>query len=289
MLSFEAKYRQEAAETPPIPLLGLGLLKFWIGRFYVGFWGLSALTFGILGTAIWLWRVVLMDSTGSKSILVNVIRGSIDPPPVSVGLAIPTDPAKGFWWFIVVGCATITFISWMMRQVDISRNLKIGYQVPLAFGVVVSAWVTIQIVRPVLLGHWSEGFPLGVLSHLDWVSAFGYRFFNFFYNPFHGLGISLLFGSAFVLGLHGATILSASGLMKAGVNEHNINQFYWDFFGYSVGEIGVHRLAMWTAIMCVLMANLCLVLSGTVVQDWNAFYNFWNQFPLWQPYTFKPF
>ncbi|MGQ9903971.1 MAG: photosynthetic reaction center subunit L [Anaerolineae bacterium] len=281
MLSFEAKYRREAMEVPGVPLLGLGLLKFWVGRFYVGFWGLIAIVFGLIGTGIWFWRVVLLDATGTGNPIINFVRGQIEAPSPDVGLGLTTDPSKGLWWLIVTFCATVTFIAWMMRQADISRMLKMGYQVPIAFGVAVSAWVTIQIVRPILLGHWSEGFPLGVMAHLDWLSVFGYRFFNFYYNPFHALGIALLYGSGLVLSLHGATILSAAGKKKEGVSEHNINVFYWDFLGYSIGEIGIHRLAFWTALMCVLLSNLCLVLSGTLVQDWSAFWNFWNKLPFW--------
>jgi photosynthetic reaction center L subunit len=288
MLAFESKYRSDVLDVQPIWWLGLGLFKIWIGRFYLGLWGLSAILFGSMGALIWFYKVVIEDGAKYGNPIISVIRGSIDPPPTSLGLRLAIDGSHGLWWQLVVLCATLTFISWMMRQVDISRNLKIGYQVPIAFGAVVSSWTTIQVVRPILMGHWSEGFPLGVLSHLDWVSTFGYRFWNFFHNPFHALGITLLFGSAFVLGLHGATILSASGLKSQGVNENNINTFYWDFFGYSVGEVGVHRLAMWTAVLCVLMANLCLILSGTVVQDWSAFWDFWNKFPVWSVFTFKP-
>jgi len=187
----------------------------------------------------------------------------------------------------VVFCATVTFFAWMMRQIDISRLLKIGYQVPIAFGAVFSSWVTIQILRPILLGKWSEGFPLGVIPHLDWLSAFGYRYYNFFYNPFHAIGITLLFGSAFVLSLHGATILSAARKKSEGVTEENVNRFYWDFFGYSIGEIGIHRLAFWAAVLSVLMSNLCFVLSGTVVQDWSGFWNFWDYAPWWKGFGFN--
>ncbi len=287
MLSFEAKYRQEAMAVPPVYALGLGVLKIWIGRFYLGFWGLVALIFGTLGSAAWFWRVLFAEAVDKTNPLLNFIRGQVQPPPPEVGLAITFEDGKGFWWLFIVFCATITFFAWMMRQVDISRLLKIGYQVPIAFGAVFSSWLTIQIVRPVLLGHWSEGFPLGVMAHLDWLSAFGYRYYNFFFNPFHAIGITLLFGSAFVLSLHGATILSASGLKREGVTEENINQFYWDFLGYSIGEVGIHRLAMWTAVMCVLMSNLCFVLSGTVVQDWNAFWDFWNKAPFWSGFGFN--
>jgi len=285
MLSFEAKYRQEAMDVPA--RASFGLLKIWIGRFYLGFWGVVALVFGVLGSGVWFWQVLFVDPNRTNNPLLNFIRGEITPPPPEVGLAITFDGSKGFWWLFVVFCATVTFFAWMMRQIDISRLLKIGYQVPIAFGAVLSSWVTIQIVRPLLLGSWSEGFPLGVIAHLDWLSAFGYRYYNFFYNPFHAIGIALLFGSAFVLSLHGATILSAARKKSEGVTEENVNRFYWDFFGYSVGEIGVHRLAFWAAVMCVLMSNLCFVLSGTVVQDWSGFWNFWDYAPWWSGFAFN--
>lgn len=284
MLSFEAKYRQEAMAVPPRATFGWA--KVWIGRFYLGFWGIVALIAGSLGAGVWFWQVLFVDPNRTNNPLLNFIRGQIAPPPPSVGAAITFDPNQGFWWLFVVFCATVTFFAWMLRQADISRLLKIGYQVPIAYAAVFSSWITIQILRPLLLGHWSEGFPLGVMAHLDWLSAFGYRYYNFFFNPFHAIGITLLFGSAFVLSLHGATILSASRLKKDGVGEDNVNRFYWDFFGYSIGEVGIHRLAFWTAILCVLMSNLCFVLSGTVVQDWSAFWNFWNHFPIWNGFGF---
>ena len=247
MLSFEAKYRQEAMEVPA--RASFGLLKIWIGRFYLGFWGVVALIFGVLGSGVWFWQVLFVDPNRTNNPLLNFIRGQIYPPPPEVGLSITFDGSKGFWWLFVVFCATVTFFAWMMRQIDIARLLKMGYQVPIAFGAVLSSWVTIQILRPILLGSWSEGFPLGVIPHLDWLSVFGYRYYNFFYNPFHAIGITLLFGSAFVLSLHGATILSAARKKSEGVTEENINRFYWDFLGYSIGEVGIHRLAFWAAVL----------------------------------------
>jgi photosynthetic reaction center L subunit len=288
MLAFESSYRDSVADVKPIYWLGLGLFKSWLGRFYIGFWGFVAFATGIMGTAFWIYAVVIRNWTRFGNPLVAAIRGTVEVPSPDIGLRFTLDPTKGFYWQVIVICATVTFIAWMMRQVDISRNLKMGYQVPVAYGAVVSSWVTIQVVRPLLMGHWSEGFPLGILTHLDWLSTFGYRFWNFFYNPFHAIGIALLFGSAFILGLHGATILSASGLRSKGVNEENINTFYWDFFGYSIGEVGVHRLALYFAVFCVLMANVCLVLSGTVIQDWSAFWSFWTKGPFWEIYSFKP-
>ena len=287
MLSFEAKYRREALETPP-NMLGLGMFKFWVGRFYVGLWGLIAIVAIGCGAGAWFWRVVFRDPNHTGNFLLNFIRGQVEVPSASIGTRIPLTEAEGFWWFFIVLMATIAFFGWMMRQADISRQLKMGYQVPVAYGAVFSSFVTIQWVRPLLLGHWSEGFPLGVMAHLDWLSTFGYRFYNFYYNPFHALGVALLFGSGFVLALHGATILSVAGPSKhaEGVTEDNVNTFYWEFFGYSIGEIGIHRLSLYAGVFCVLISNLCLVLSGTLVQDWSGFWNFWNKMPFWSGFGF---
>jgi photosynthetic reaction center L subunit len=46
-----------------------------------------------------------------------------------------------------------------------------GYHVPFAFSFAIFAYVTLVVVRPVLLGAWGHGFPYGIFSHLDWVST----------------------------------------------------------------------------------------------------------------------
>ena len=41
---------------------------------------------------------------------------------------------------------------------------------PFAFGVAIFAYVTLVVIRPVLMGAWGHAFPYGIFSHLDWVS-----------------------------------------------------------------------------------------------------------------------
>jgi hypothetical protein len=176
--------------------------------------------------------------------------------------------------------ATLAFFSWMMRQVDISMKLDMGYHIAVAYGVVFSAWATLQILRPVVMGQWHEGFVLGVLPHLDWVSNFGYRYNNFFYNPFHALGITGLFTSTFLLAAHGSLILSTAQYRGPEGNEIE-DSFFRDVQYYSVGETGIHRLGFIVACGGVLSANLCILLSGWLVQDWVSFWNFWNNLPFW--------
>ncbi len=261
MLSFEAKYREEAMAVPA--RAGFGLLKIWIGRFYLGLWGVVALLFGTLGAVAWFWRVLFVDGNHTNNPLLNFIRGQVLPPPPSAGLTIPRTSDRRFLVDFYCLLRDATFFAWMMRQVDISRLLKIGYQVPIAYGAVFSSWCTIQIVRPLLLGqlvgrlsarrNGSPGLAVRV-----WVSLL-----QLLLQPIscHWHCCCCL-AAHLCLSLHGATILSASRLKSEGVTEDNINRFYWDFFGYSIGEVGIHRLAFWTAILCVLISNLVFGVFG---------------------------
>ena len=63
---------------------------------------------------------------------------------------------------------------------------------PFAFSFAIFAYVTLEVIRPLLLGAWGHGFPYGIFSHLDWVSNTGYQYLHFHYNPAHMLAVSLL-------------------------------------------------------------------------------------------------
>ena len=68
-----------------------------------------------------------------------------------------------------------------------------GYHVPIAFSLAIFAYVTLVVIRPVLMGAWGHGFPYGIFSHLDWVSNTGYQYLHFHYNPAHMLAVSFFF------------------------------------------------------------------------------------------------
>ncbi len=250
---------------------------FWVGPFYVGFWGFLSVLGIICGPFFYLYGVVLL---GPYSYPQNFFAGRIDPPPIANGLALASPGSPGFIWQMTVLFATTAFLGWFMRQVDISMKLNMGYHIAVAYGVVFSAWCTLQIIRPIAMGQWHEGFVLGVLPHLDWISNFGYSFNNFFYNPFHAIGIAGLFGSTWLLAAHGSLVLSAA--QYRGPEGGRIeDDFFRDVQYYSVGEAGIHRLGFLFACGGVLSADLCILLSGWVVKDWVSFWNFWNVLPWW--------
>lgn len=255
-------------------LFGADLFDFWVGRFYVGTFGILSLIGIVFGTAFYLYQVWIVEGT------FNLLEARLDPPPISAGLRLMSPGEPGFFWQLIVFFATLAFVGWALRQVDISRKLQIGYEIPIAFGAVVTSWITIQILRPLAMGAWGNGFALGITHHLDWVSNIGYQYFNFFYNPFHAIGITLLFASTLVLAMHGSAILST--VKRPLIKEDNVDGYWRNLLGYSIGEIGIHRMGFWLGTTSVLFSNLCIYLSGTLVDDWAAFWAFWDRLPIWQ-------
>jgi len=152
MLNFEKKYRVRGGT-----LLGGDLFDFWVGPFYVGFFGVTTLFFSFLGTALILWGA-------SQGPTWNLWQISIAPPDLSYGLRFAPLMEGGLWQLITV-CALGAFVSWMMREVEICRKLGMGFHVPFAFGVAIFGYVSLVIIRPVLMGAWGHGFPYGMFSH----------------------------------------------------------------------------------------------------------------------------
>lgn len=258
-------------------VFGADPFDFWLGRFYVGTFGILSLIGIFFGVTFYIYQAWVVEGT------YNLLRARLDPPPISAGLRLMTPGEPGFFWQLIVFSATLAFLGWLLRQVDISRKLGMSYEIPFAYGAVVSSWITLQWLRPIAMGAWGNGFALGITHHLDWVSNIGYQYYNFFYNPFHAIGISLLFASTLILAMHGSAILSAAG--RPNVSEKNVDGFWRNLLGYSIGEIGIHRMGFWVAMSAVLFANLCIFLSGTLVFNWYEFWGFWDNIPVWQGFT----
>lgn len=265
-LSFEPKYRVRGGT-----LIGGDLFDYWIGPFYVGFFGVVTFMFAALGTALIIYGAALQHEFNPFLITIN-------PPAQAYGLAFAPLREGGLWQIITM-CATGAFVAWALREVEICRKLGIGYHVPIAFGFAILAYVTLVVIRPVLLGAWAYGFPYGIFSHLDWVSTTGYEFGNFHYNPAHMIAVSFFFTTAFALSLHGSLILSAANpgrgqIMKTPEHE---DTFFRDLIGYSIGPLGIHRLGLFLAVAAVFFSAVCIVISGPYwTQSWDQWW-----VPLW--------
>ena len=147
MLSFERKYRVRGGT-----LIGGDLFDFWVGPFFVGFFGITTMFFALVGIAMILWSAALGPTW-------NIWQISVNPPDASYGLSFAPLQEGGIWQIVTV-CALGAFVSWALREVEICRKLGIGYHVPFAFGFAIFAYFTLVVIRPVLMGSWSYGFPL---------------------------------------------------------------------------------------------------------------------------------
>ena len=97
---------------------------------------------------------------------------------------------------------------------------------------------------------------------------------NFYLNPFHAWGILGFFLTAMALGMHGSAILGTYNTGEdPAVETANVDNFWRDYIGYSIGEYGIHGLGFWLAIYTLIMSDLCILTSGTVVKDWVAFWH----------------
>ncbi len=271
LLSFERKYRVRGGT-----LVGGDLFDFWVGPFYVGFFGVTTIFFATLGTLLIAWGAVLQGTFNPWLI-------SINPPPLSYGLgAAPLN--EGGLWQIVTICAHGAFISWLLREVEICRKLGMGFHVPFAFGVAILAYTTLVVIRPLLMGAWGYAFPYGIWTHLDWVSNTGYTYGNFHYNPAHMIAVSFFFTTCLALALHGSLILSAANPKKGltmRTPDHE-DTYFRDLIGYSVGTLGIHRLGLFLALNAGFWSAVCIVISGTIWFDqWVAWWDWWLQLPWW--------
>ena len=272
MLSFERKYRVRGGT-----LVGGDLFDFWVGPFYVGFFGVTTAIAAVLGTALIIYGAAIGPTWNPWQI-------SIAPPDIKYGLAFAPLREGGLWQIITI-CAIVSFVSWALREVEICRKLGMGYHVPVAFGMAIFAYISLVVIRPVLLGAWGFGFPYGILSHLDWVSNTGYQYLHFHYNPAHMLGVSFFFTTTLALSLHGSLILSAS---NPGRGQHVKTTEYEDTFfrdavGYSIGTLGIHRLGVFLALSAVFWSAVCIIISGPFwTRGWPEWWNWWLNLPVWR-------
>jgi photosynthetic reaction center L subunit len=271
MLSFEKKYR-----VPGGTLLGGELFDFWVGPFYVGFFGVTATFFIILGTALIIWGAAIGPTW-------NIWQIDIAPPDISYGLGL-APLAKGGLWQIITICAIGAFGSWALRQVEISRKLGMGLHIPFAYSVAIFAYVSLEVIRPLLMGAWGNGFPYGIMAHLDWVSNTGYNYLNFEYNPAHMIAVTLFFTTTFALALHASLVLSAINPVageEVKTAEHE-DTFFRDFIGYSIGTLGIHRLGLFLALGAGFFSALCIIISGPFwTAGWPSWWSWWLNMPIW--------
>ena len=272
LLSFERKYRVRGGT-----LIGGDLFDFWVGPFYVGFFGVATIFFSVLGTLLILYGA-------SQGPTWNIWQISINPPDIDYGLALAPMNEGGLWQIITI-CAIGAFVTWALREVEICRKLGMGYHVPFAFSVAIFAYISLVVIRPLLMGAWGHGFPYGIYSHLEWVNNVGYAFGNFHYNPAHMIAITFFFTTGLALALHGGLVLSSTNPgrgQEVKTPEHE-DTYFRDFIGYSVGTLGIHRVGLFLALSAAFWSGICIIISGPSIfwiDAWSDWWDWWLQLPV---------
>jgi photosynthetic reaction center L subunit len=259
LLSFERKYRVRGGT-----LIGGDLFDFWVGPFYVGFFGLTAAFFSAVGTALILYGAAIGPTW-------NIWRISIAPPDLSYGLGWRRSPKAGCGRSSPSAPSGRSCPGRCARLRSAASSAS-AITCPLP-SVAIFAYVTLVVIRPVLLGAWGHGFPYGIFSHLDWVSNVGYQYLHFHYNPAHMLAVTFFFTTTLALSLHGGLILSAANpgrrarnkQMEVKTPEYE-DTFFRDIIGYSVGTLGIHRLGLILALNAGFWSAVCIVISGPALE-----------------------
>ena len=75
---------------------------------------------------------------------------------------------------------------------------------------------------------------------------------------------------------------SRQGRGGARPTEHE-NTFFRDTIGYSIGTLGIHRLGLFLALSAVFWSAVCIIISGPFwTRGWPEWWNWWLNLPIWR-------
>ncbi|MEL6061462.1 MULTISPECIES: photosynthetic reaction center subunit M [unclassified Methylobacterium] len=202
---------------------------------------------------------------------------SLDPPPAKYGLD-PFPPLReGGWWLMAGFFLTAAILLWWVKMYRRARALGMGTHIPWCFASAIWLYLVLGFIRPIAMGSWSEAVPFGVIPHLNWTATFSVRYGNIFYNPFHMLSISFLYGSTMLFAMHAGTILAVTPL--GGEREtHQITDrgtaaeraaLFWRWtMGFNSNYESIHRWLYWFATLVTLTGGIGILATGTLVDNW---------------------
>jgi photosynthetic reaction center M subunit len=247
-----------------------------VGPIYLGGLGLASIICFILAFTSIGMNFLAQVGWSPIQLVKQLFWLSLDPPNASYGLRIP--PMNEGGWFLLVGAFfTASLVLWWFRTYRRATELGMGTHVAWAFAALIWLIFVLGLIRPVLMGSWSEAVPYGIFSHLDWTAAFSLRYGNLFYNPFHMLSIAFLYGSALLFAMHGATILAVSRyggereieqIVDRGTASERAALFWRWTMGFNATMESIHRWAWWFAVLTPLVGGIGILLTGTVVDNW---------------------
>ncbi len=247
-----------------------------LGPIYLGFTGVASLLFGFVAFEI----IGLNMFAQVNWDLVQFIRQlpwlALEPPAPGYGLRIP--PLQhGGWWLMAGFFLTTSVLLWWLRMYRRAKSLGLSQHTTWAFASAIWLFLVLGLIRPVLMGAWSEAVPFGIFPHLDWTAAFSLRYGNLFYNPFHMLSIAFLYGATLLFAMHAGTVLSTTRyggdreveqITDRGTASERMALFWRWTMGFNATIESIHRWAWWFAVLTTLTGGIGILLTGTVVDNW---------------------
>jgi photosynthetic reaction center M subunit len=202
---------------------------------------------------------------------------ALEPPNAEYGLSLFVPMNEGGWYLLASAFFLLGLVSFAARAYLRAQALGMGYHI--FWAVVAGFWLilVLGLFRPILMGTWAENVPYGIFPHLDWTTAFSLKYGNLFYNPFHALSITFLYGSALLFAMHGATILAVSRLggereieqiVDRGTASERAALFWRWTMGFNASMESIHRWAWWFAVLTPVTGGIGILLTGTVVDNW---------------------
>ena len=247
-----------------------------IGPIYLGFLGVaSAVCFAIAFSIIGMNYLAQVDYN-----VIEFVRKlfwlSLNPPDAKYGLGFPP-LAEGGWFLITGFFLTASVLLWWFRMYRRALAMGMGTHVAWGFAAAIWLFLVLGLLRPILMGNWSEAVPYGIFSHLEWTQTFSIKYGNLFWNPFHMLSIAFLYGAALLAAMHGATILAVSRfggdreieqIVDRGTASERAALFWRWTMGFNATMESVHRWLWWFASLVCITGGIGILLTGTVVDSW---------------------
>jgi photosynthetic reaction center M subunit len=248
-----------------------------LGPIYLGTYGVVSLATGFLwfflvGISFW-----VQAGWNPAVFLRDLFYMALEPPAPEYGLSLAVPLWEGGLWIIASFFLLVSVISWWIRSYLLAAQLGMGKHVAWAFAAAIWLFLVLGLIRPILMGSWSEAVPYGIFPHLDWTNLFSLTYGNLFYNPFHALSIVFLYGSTLLFAMHGATILAVTRfggdreleqIADRGTAAERAGLFWRWTMGFNATMEGIHRWAWWFAVLCTLTGGIGILLTGTVVDNW---------------------
>jgi len=297
-----------AAPAGDMPREGKPWASYWIGKIgnaqvgpiYLGWLGLTSIACGLLAFEIIGLNMLASVDWNLGEFLRRLPWLALEPPKAEYGVRILPPLAEGGWWLIAGFFLTVSVLLWWARSYARAKTLGMGTHVSWAFASAIWLYLVLGFIRPLAMGSWSEAVPFGIFPHLDWTAAFSIRYGNLFYNPFHCLSIAFLYGSVLLFAMHGATILAVSRyggereieqITDRGTASERAALFWRWTMGFNATMESVHRWAWWFAVLTTLTGGIGILLTGTVVENWELWavdHHFAPAYPVPNPPAIDP-